>query len=106
MIFANLINNSLTFGVRVSRISISYLPFNRDIAIVYEDNGIGIPQRDKEMIFSKGFGKNTGLGLFLAREIFAITGMTIRETGEPGTGARFEIRIPPESYRISAGPAD
>jgi len=34
-----------------------------------------------------------GLGLFLSREILAITGITITETGEPGNGARFEIAV-------------
>ena len=41
----------------------------------------------------KGFGQNTGLGLFLSREILAITGITITENGVPGIGARFEIRV-------------
>ena len=40
-----------------------------------------------------GSEKNTGLGLFLAREILDITGITIRETGEPGKGARFEMTV-------------
>ncbi|MEG3055210.1 MAG: hypothetical protein RQM90_03380 [Methanoculleus sp.] len=41
-----------------------------------------------------------GLGLFFVREILSITGMTIRETGKPGEGARFEIHVPPDGYRI------
>jgi signal transduction histidine kinase len=69
--------------------------------IVVEDNGVGIPVDDKEKIFEKGFGKNTGYGLFLVREILAITGLTIRETGFSGTGARFEIRVPEEGYRFT-----
>jgi signal transduction histidine kinase len=56
--------------------------------------------KDKERIFAKGFGKNTGFGLFLVREILAITGLTISETGFPGKGARFEIRMTPENYRF------
>ncbi len=51
------------------------------------------------MIFKQGHGKNTGLGLFLSREILSITGMTIKECGEPGKGARFEILVPKEIYR-------
>jgi signal transduction histidine kinase len=47
-----------------------------------------------ERIFEQGFGKNTGLGLFLSREILAITGITITENGVPGKGARFEITVP------------
>ncbi|HNQ30521.1 MAG TPA: sensor histidine kinase, partial [Methanolinea sp.] len=49
--------------------------------------------------FEKGYGKGTGLGLFLSREILSITGMTIRETGIPGEGARFEIVVPKGMWR-------
>ena len=69
--------------------------------INFEDNGVGIPTDEKEQIFERGYGKNTGLGLFLASEILSITGMTIRETGEPGKGARFEIAVPKDGYRVS-----
>jgi signal transduction histidine kinase len=69
--------------------------------IVVEDNGVGIPVDEKEKIFEKGFGKNTGFGLFLVREILAITGITIRETGTPGEGARFEISVPKEGFRLT-----
>jgi signal transduction histidine kinase len=68
--------------------------------ILFEDNGVGIPAEDKTKLFTKGFGKNTGLGLFLSREILAITGITITENGEPGEGARFEIRVPKAMYRF------
>ncbi len=64
-----------------------------------EDNGIGIQHQYYEKIFNQGFGKNTGLGLFLAHEILAITHMKIRETGDPGEGARFEITVPTGMWR-------
>lgn len=64
-------------------------------------NGIGIPADLKERIFEQGFGNTTGLGLFLCREILSGTGITIRETGIPGKGARFEIAIPVHAWRIS-----
>jgi len=38
--------------------------------------------------------------LFMAREILAITGLTIQETGEPGKGTRFKIHVPKRYYRI------
>ena len=66
-----------------------------------EDNGSGIPEDEKDLVFGRGYGRNTGLGLFLTREILAITGLSIRETGEAGKGARFEIHIPKGVYRIS-----
>jgi len=54
----------------------------------------------KDRIFEKGFGKNTGFGLYLSRELLSIAGITIRETGEEGVGARFEMILPPGSWRF------
>ncbi|MCX6690757.1 MAG: ATP-binding protein [Methanoregula sp.] len=64
------------------------------MVIVCKDDGNGVPQDEKENIFKRGFGKNTGLGLFLSREILSITGITITENGVPGNGAHFEIIVP------------
>jgi len=101
----NLIDNSIRHGERVKNISVSWLPYsNNAIALVYEDDGVGIHEEDKERIFEKGFGKNTGLGLFLIREILAITSMTIRERGTYGKGVRFEIHIPQGKYRFPEPP--
>ena len=68
--------------------------------IICEDDGAGIPIGEKPLIFLRGYGKNTGYGLFLIREILSITGLTISETGEPGKGARFEVAVPEGKYRI------
>lgn len=51
------------------------------------------------MIFEHGFGKHTGLELYLAKEMLAIAEITIKETGVVGSDARFEIRIPNGKYR-------
>jgi len=48
---------------------------------LFMDNGVGIPDEHKERIFDQDFGKNTGLGLFLIREILGMTEMTIHECG-------------------------
>ena len=64
-----------------------------------EDNGVGIPAKQKKKIFERGFKKSTGLGLFLTREILRITGIRIQETGIDGSGARFEIAVPKGMYR-------
>ncbi|UUX92508.1 PAS domain S-box protein [Methanoplanus endosymbiosus] len=68
--------------------------------IIYEDDGCGVPDEMKERIFERGVGANTGLGLFLIREILAITGITITETGKYGKGARFEMTVPDGAWRI------
>lgn len=98
-VFYNLMENALRHGEHVTEIRYFCEKRPQGCAIVYEDNGIGIPAKNKERIFSKGMGKNSGLGLFLIKEILAITKMTIRENGKEGTGARFEIFIPDGMFR-------
>jgi PAS domain S-box-containing protein len=101
-VFYNLVENALRYGGQsLSRIHISSTTTTRGLIISVEDNGAGIPEGDKERIFERGFGKNTGFGLFLSREILGITGMTITETGTFGKGARFEILVPEGIYRFS-----
>jgi PAS domain S-box-containing protein len=98
-VFYNLYDNSLRHGEHVTEIRVSTSFSDDDCIIIVEDNGIGIPVEDKDRIFERGVGKHTGLGMFLVREILAITGVTIREIGEPGSGARFEIVVPKGAYR-------
>jgi signal transduction histidine kinase/DNA-binding response OmpR family regulator len=99
-VFYNLVDNALRYGGKLTVITFSLRQSDEELIIICEDNGNGIPDTEKEKIFERGFGKNTGQGLFLAREILSITGITIRESGEPGKGARFEIVVPGGSFRI------
>jgi signal transduction histidine kinase len=99
-VFLNLISNSLMHGERVSRIFFSSVQKDDAVILVYEDDGVGIIDKEKKKIFEHGFGKNTGFGLFLSREILSITGLTITETGVVGSGVRFEILVPANMHRI------
>ncbi|MFA4878214.1 MAG: PAS domain S-box protein [Methanoregula sp.] len=96
----NIIDNTLRHGSSVNTLRVHFRNENGEMTWVIEDDGKGIPVSNKAKIFNKGFGTHTGFGLFLAREILAITGMNIRETGFPGRGARFEITVPPGKFRI------
>jgi signal transduction histidine kinase len=98
-VFYNLMDNSLRHGISVDRISISEERSSEGTTIVLSDNGSGISPEDRANLFKEGYGRVHGLGLFLSREILDITGITIKETGEPGQGARFEIRVPKGSFR-------
>ncbi|MBP1927505.1 PAS domain S-box-containing protein [Methanolinea mesophila] len=100
-VFFNLVDNSLRHGGTVSRISLEADPSAGSLVLVYRDDGEGIPPGEREEIFKRGYGKNTGYGLFLIREILSITGLSIKETGTPGEGARFEIHVPEGSYRLA-----
>jgi PAS domain S-box-containing protein len=98
----NLIDNALRYGGDQMR-TVRFLlqESDKDLAIICEDDGVGISAEDKGRLFTQGFGKNNGLGLFLSREILSITGITITETSMPGEGGRFEMRVPKGSYRFS-----
>jgi PAS domain S-box-containing protein len=100
-VFYNLIDNSLRHGEKCTKIRLTHLEDKGGLTLIYEDDGVGILLKDKPKIFNKGFGKNTGLGLFLVREILAITGITITENGEPQKGVRFEMRVPRDMYRLT-----
>jgi len=97
----NLVDNAIRYGKKITAISFSKQISDRGLELICEDDGVGVEAGLKEKIFERGFGNNTGLGLFLTREILMITGITIREDGEPGTGARFVISLPRGTYRFA-----
>lgn len=98
-VFANLLDNSIRHGQKVTCIRVSAEVKDNSLTIIWEDDGAGVTNEDKEAIFDKKFGKNTGFGLFLIREILLLTDITIHETGVPGKGARFEILVPRGAYK-------
>lgn len=102
-VFYNLIDNTLQHGGKARSIRIHAEKTDGGITIVYEDDGVGIVPEAKDKIFTKGYGSHTGLGLFLTTQILAITGITIRENGEPGKGGRFEMLVPDGMHRNGPG---
>jgi signal transduction histidine kinase len=90
----------MRYGKKITTIRFSVQEGGDDHVVVCEDDGVGVPVEDKVKIFEQGFGKNTGFGLALSREILSITGITIRETGEPGKGARVEMVVPKGTWRM------
>jgi signal transduction histidine kinase len=102
-VFYNLMENSLRHGDHVTRMRFSAQETENGLVLIYSDDGVGITAEDKENLFRKGFGKHTGLGLFLSREILSITGISITENGEPGKGVRFEITVPAGRFRVPPG---
>jgi signal transduction histidine kinase len=103
LVLYNLFENAIRHGVKVTEITIHFNEEESSGMLIVEDNGIGIPAPIKERIFERGFGTNTGFGLYLIRQILPITGLSIRETGIEGKGARFEISLPPGTWRKGPG---
>jgi PAS domain S-box-containing protein len=99
-VFYVLAENVVRHGGHATEITFSCRETDDGLLLIFEDNGAGIAAENKEQIFQRGYGGNREMGLFLAREILSITGISIRETGEYGNGARFELFVPKDAYRF------
>ncbi|PVX24581.1 MAG: hypothetical protein CW716_09750, partial [Candidatus Bathyarchaeum sp.] len=93
-LFYNMAENTLKYGEDVTEIKVYYKEEPEQLKLVYEDNGVGIPENEKEKIFQEGYGKGTGYGLYLIKKICEAYCWTIKETGVPGKGAQFTMTIP------------
>jgi len=106
-LFYNLIDNTLKYGEKVSQIRVYHEEGEDQLKLVYEDDGVGIPENEKEKLFKEGYGKSTGYGLYLIKKICEEYGWTSRETGKQGKGVQFIMTIPKttkngkKSYRIN-----
>src|SRR5215471_1248940 len=107
-VFRNLIDNAISFSPDNGVVRISAQAGGSVVRAMVEDNGPGIPEDDLERIFERfyterpvehGFGKNSGLGLAIARQIIASHGGRIwAENRFDGIGnrkgARFVVELP------------
>ena len=98
-VFNALLDNSRRYGGRATEVRIQTYEKTEGLILIWDDNGAGIPVSEKERIFERGYTHYFGIGLYISREILGVTGITIKETGDPETGARFEIHIPKGYYR-------
>jgi signal transduction histidine kinase len=104
-VFSNLIDNAMRYGgPAMSTIRFTMHRGGDSVVIVCEDDGLGISDEERRNLFRRGYGKHTGYGLFLIREILSISGLTITENSRPGAGARFEILVPKGLYRCLVPP--
>jgi PAS domain S-box-containing protein len=96
-LFYNLIDNSLKYGEKTQQIKVyCKTSSSNQLELVYEDDGVGIPDNVRSNLFKEGFtsGKGTGYGLFMIKRICEVYGWTIQEKGTQGKGARFTMSIP------------
>lgn len=72
---------------------------DKNIEVIFEDNGPGIPQEDLGRIFdpfytTKEPGKGTGLGLSVSYRIVEDAGGTLRAESAPGRGTILRVGFP------------
>ncbi len=95
----HLMDNSLRHGKTAKNLVVTWQESKDGVDIIIRDDGTGIPAGRKEAVFEYN-AEHTGLGLFICRQILAVTGMSIIEDGKEGEGARFVIHVPEGNYSI------
>ncbi|MFP3984418.1 MAG: PAS domain S-box protein [Candidatus Bathyarchaeia archaeon] len=93
-LFYNLIDNSLKYGGKTRQIKLYCEEKSDKLKLIYEDDGVGVPNNMRKNLFKEGCGKGTGYGLFMIKRICEVYGWIIQETGKQGKGAQFTITIP------------
>ncbi|MDP6704283.1 MAG: HAMP domain-containing sensor histidine kinase [archaeon] len=103
----NLVDNAIRYTKKSSTgnraIQIQVVPQKDTIMFEISDNGVGIPLRDKELIFQRFFRsqnamrhetEGTGLGLYIAKTIIKESKGDIGFTSQENKGSTFWFTIP------------
>jgi signal transduction histidine kinase/ligand-binding sensor domain-containing protein len=97
----NLLDNAAKYSGEKKYISVALRAEASDVVLEIEDQGIGIPSSEQEMIFQQFFrGANSaekggyGLGLFLVKHIMDAHGAAIEVKSEAGRGSLFRLLFP------------
>jgi two-component system sensor histidine kinase ChvG len=99
----NLVDNAVSFSPKDGTVTISAHTDPGWVVITVDDTGPGIPPDNVETIFKRfyterpqdhDFGKNSGLGLSIVRQITEGTGGRVWAENRPEGGARFVVQLP------------
>jgi two-component system, OmpR family, sensor histidine kinase ChvG len=111
-VFRNLIDNARSFTAENTKIALRLRRVGNEVDIRVEDSGPGIRPENLERVFERfytdrpeqSFGKNSGLGLAISRQIVEAhkgriwaenrTGKVIDDGEREILGARFVVRLP------------
>jgi two-component system sensor histidine kinase SenX3 len=107
----NLIANAIQYSPDGSRIGIGVSVHNGVVEISVTDQGVGIPEDERERVFERFFrvdsarSRNTGgsgLGLAIVKHVVQNHGGDVRVWSQQGRGSTFTIRLPEASHEIAA----
>jgi Signal transduction histidine kinase len=101
-IIGQVLMNSVKYRSSSPEIQISGLQNENSVTLVISDNGIGIPKKDLERVFEKGFtgtngrttAKSTGIGLYLCKKLCIKMNLGISLASTVGSGTMVSIVFP------------
>lgn len=108
MALENVIDNALHYTPQNGTIGIDVSCNNKIITLKIKDNGVGIPESEKERLFTKFYRginvvkletEGNGLGLYITKNIIKTHGGSIRVESEEGRGTEVIIELP-TNYKI------
>jgi PAS domain S-box-containing protein len=108
-VLTNLLGNAVKFSPAGKRVLLSALEGLDYVEVIVKDEGRGIPEDQREMIFERfqqvraGDSANhggTGLGLAICKAIVERHGGTIRVESEEGFGSTFAFRLPKNKDQV------
>lgn len=102
-VLSNLISNAIKFSPEGKAITIKLAKNKKQLILAVSDEGIGIPEEDKEHLFSRFFRarnaetvKGTGLGLHIVQRYVELMGGEIQFESKIGEGTTFLLFFPQE----------
>jgi two-component system, OmpR family, sensor histidine kinase SenX3 len=111
----NLLENAVAYSPDKTRVEVSTKLAAADaVEISVADQGIGIPERDRERIFERFYRVDparsratggTGLGLAIVKHVTAAHGGQVTVESTEGAGSTFTLRLPlrPDAVTIRGG---
>lgn len=102
-VFNNIISNAIKYSYKEGKVEIILKKENNEIIFICKDYGIGIPEKDLNLIFEEfhrtsiskkhtQFG--SGVGLAITKKIIELHNGSITVNSEVGKGSEFIIKLP------------
>ncbi|OHA47623.1 MAG: hypothetical protein A2806_03325 [Candidatus Terrybacteria bacterium RIFCSPHIGHO2_01_FULL_48_17] len=114
-VLTTFVDNAITYNHEGGKVQVILEAKPDEVIVEVQDNGIGIPQREQTMLFTKFFRASNairteatgyGLGLYIARNIVEGHGGNMWMRSEEGKGSTFGFSLPLNPERLPRGPQE
>jgi PAS domain S-box-containing protein len=113
IVMQNLLSNAIKYSERDGKVLLEIIQEPNSLVLRVIDNGMGIPNRQKNKIFNRFFRADnakeketdgTGLGLYLTKEIVTQSGGAISFESTENKGTTFTVKFPADGMQEKDGP--